>query len=156
MRARIAALAAGGLFGVGLGLSGMTSPAKVIGFLDVAGAWDASLAFVMIGAIAIHAVLRRLVLRRTSPVFAGGFDLPTTSSIDRRVVVGSALFGIGWGLAGYCPGPALVSVVTGPGALLFVLAMAAGMALHRATTRDGNADESEGTVPARESSAGRR
>lgn len=135
MRPNFAALGAGVLFGVGLGVSGMTSPAKVIGFLDFAGAWDASLAFVMMGAIAVHAVLRRLVHRRSAPVFAETFDVPAPAAIDARIVAGSAMFGVGWGLAGYCPGPAIVSIVTGPAAILFVLAMAAGMALQRATTK---------------------
>lgn len=136
MKPNFAALGSGVLFGVGLGLSGMTSPAKVIGFLDFAGRWDASLAFVMMGAIAVHAVLRRIVHRRAAPVFADAFDVPTSTTIDRRVLLGSAIFGVGWGLAGYCPGPAIVSVVTGPRVLLFVVAMAAGMALHRALTRE--------------------
>lgn len=135
MKPNLAALGSGVLFGVGLGLSGMTSPAKVLGFLDFAGAWDASLAFVMIGAIAMHAILRRVVHRRAAPVFADSFDEPKTAAIDRRILVGSAMFGVGWGLAGYCPGPAIVSVVTGPRVVLFIVAMAAGMALHRATTR---------------------
>lgn len=136
MKPNIAALGSGLLFGVGLGVSGMTSPAKVIGFLDVAGAWDASLAFVMIAAIAIHASLRRLVHRRAAPVFAEGFDVPAASVIDRRIILGSAMFGVGWGLAGYCPGPAVVSLVTGPRVILFVAAMAAGMAAFRALTRE--------------------
>ncbi len=135
MRPNVAALGAGLLFGVGLGVSGMTSPAKVIGFLDFAGAWDASLAFVMIGAIAVHAILRRLLHRRSAPVFADTFDVPKSAAIDTRIVAGSAMFGVGWGLAGYCPGPAIVSIVTGPRVILFVLSMAAGMALQRATTR---------------------
>ncbi len=135
MRPNVAALGAGVLFGVGLGVAGMTSPAKVIGFLDFAGAWDASLAFVMIGAIAVHATLRRLVHRRSAPMFALAFDVPKGAAIDARIVAGSAMFGVGWGLAGYCPGPALVSMVTGPRVILFVLAMAVGMALQRATTR---------------------
>ncbi len=124
----LAAAAAGLLFGAGLSLSGMINPAKVIAFLDVAGRWDASLAFVMLGGLAVTAAGYRLVLRRPRPVFDGAFSLPTRRDIDVALLAGAALFGIGWGLAGYCPGPALAAlgfgqVPTG----IFVLAMAAGM-----------------------------
>jgi uncharacterized membrane protein YedE/YeeE len=122
------ALGAGGLFGVGLVVSGMARPAKVIGFLDVGGRWDPSLAFVMAGAIAVHMVLFRLILRRRSPLHDVGFHLPARKDIDVRLVVGAALFGAGWGLGGYCPGPSLVALGTGMlPALVFVAAMAAGM-----------------------------
>jgi uncharacterized membrane protein YedE/YeeE len=130
----LAALLSGLLFGVGLGVSGMTLPAKVIGFLDVAGDWDASLAFVMVGAIAVHAVLYRLVRRRPVPLFDGTFHVPTRRDLDARLVVGAALFGVGWGLGGFCPGPALVSLGSGSGAaVLFVAAMLVGMLLQHAT-----------------------
>lgn len=124
--------AVGLLFGAGLIVSGMADPAKVLGFLDVAaiatGAWDPSLAFVMLGAIAVALPGFRLATRRGAPVFADGFRLPGRSDIDRRVVVGPAIFGVGWGLAGLCPGPALVGLGFGqPAAFLFVAAMAAGM-----------------------------
>lgn len=133
-----AALLSGLLFGVGLGVSGMTLPSKVVGFLDVTGAWDASLAFVMMGAIAVHAVLYRLVRRRGSPLFDGVFHVPTRRELDGRLLLGAALFGVGWGLGGFCPGPALVSAASGAGAaILFVVAMLAGMLLQQATSKSG-------------------
>jgi uncharacterized membrane protein YedE/YeeE len=124
--------AVGLLFGAGLIVSGMADPAKVLGFLDVAaiatGAWDPSLAFVMLGAIAVAMPGFRLATRRGAPVFGDGFRLPERRDIDRRVVVGPAIFGIGWGLAGLCPGPALVGLGFGqPAAFVFVAAMVAGM-----------------------------
>jgi uncharacterized protein len=129
----LAALGAGLLFAVGLGISGMTLPTKVIGFLDFFGDWDPSLAFVMGGAVAVHLVLHRLILRRPDPVLGGGFRLPARGEIDGRLVGGSALFGIGWGMGGFCPGPALVGLVTFlPGVLVFVGGMVLGMGLFRA------------------------
>lgn len=128
MKANLAAIFAGALFGVGLGVSGMTRPKKVVGFLDLAGAWDASLAFVMLGAIAVHLVAYRLLRRRTSPLFDTKFHLPTRSDIDRRLVLGGALFGVGWGLGGFCPGPGIVAAASGaPAAVAFVVAMTAGV-----------------------------
>jgi uncharacterized membrane protein YedE/YeeE len=119
---------AGVLFGAGLLVSGMTKPGKVVGFLDAFGDWDASLAFVMLGAIGVHFFVHRLALRRASPLFATQFRLPTRSDVDRRLVAGAAVFGIGWGLAGYCPGPGLVSVASGAlSPVLFVAAMTVGM-----------------------------
>lgn len=100
---------AGLLFAVGLIVGGMTQPSKVVGFLDLTGSWDPSLAFVMGGAILVHATSYRFVMRRPSPVFALNFQVPTQTDVTPRLVVGSALFGVGWGLAGYCPGPALSS-----------------------------------------------
>ena len=135
MKARAAALASGLLFGVGLVVSGMVKPTKVIGFLDVGGRWDPSLAFVMVGAIAVHFVLLRLAKRRPAPLFEERFHLPTRRDIDSRLVVGALLFGVGWGLAGYCPGPALTSAAAGMfPPVVFVAAMAAGMALERAVS----------------------
>ncbi|MCJ0764848.1 DUF6691 family protein [Variovorax terrae] len=135
------ALVSGALFAVGLVLSGMTQPAKVIGFLNVGGlvdparfgAWDPSLAFVMGGALCVTLVAFAVTPRPgRKPWRAATFQLPTRRGVDRRLVFGAALFGIGWGLAGYCPGPALASLLTGGlDALLFVAAMAAGMALAR-------------------------
>jgi len=122
--------AAGLLFALGLGLSGMTDARKVIGFLDLFGRWDASLAFVMGGAVAVHLALLRF-FRAPAIVDDDGCAVPSLHWLDRRTVVGSAIFGIGWGLAGYCPGPALVSVVSGQGAVLgFVAAMLAGAGLY--------------------------
>ncbi|MFM8555364.1 MAG: DUF6691 family protein, partial [Betaproteobacteria bacterium] len=118
------------LFGVGLILAGMTDPAKVIGFLDLAGAWDPSLAFVMGGAILVGLFAFGVAKRRTTSVFGGAMQLPTSRDIDRRLVAGSLLFGAGWGLAGFCPGPALVSVGAGqPKAGVFTLAMLLGMVI---------------------------
>ena len=104
------AFVSGLLFAVGLAVSGMTQPAKVIGFLDIAGAWDASLAFVMIGALAVHLIAYRIAARAKAPLFAKAFELPTATALDRRLILGSAIFGVGWGLAGYCPGPVLASI----------------------------------------------
>lgn len=124
------ALIAGLVFGLGLILSGMTDPAKVIGFLDLAGNWDPSLAFVMAGAIAVSFVPFRLARNRSMALLGGPIRLPTASDIDRRLVLGSLAFGAGWGLAGYCPGPALASLLSGGAKpLLFVMSMLAGMAV---------------------------
>lgn len=121
---------AGLIFGVGLLISGMTNPAKVLGFLDLAGAWDPSLAFVMAGAIAVAAVGFRVARNRTRSLLGLPMNLPTARHIDRRLVIGSILFGVGWGLAGICPGPSLVLLGSGiiKGAV-FVMAMLAGMGL---------------------------
>jgi len=129
--ATLAAFACGLVFALGLALGGMTQPSKVVGFLDVSGAWDASLAFVMGGALAVHALLRPLVLRRARPLMAGAFSLPAASDVDARLLAGAAIFGIGWGLGGFCPGPALVSLGAGTEAALVVVpAMLIGMVLH--------------------------
>ncbi len=122
--------AVGVLFAVGLGISGMTQPIKVIGFLDVAGAWDPALAFVMGGAVMVTFFGYRVVLRRPLPVLARGFDIPKRSDIDLPLVAGAALFGLGWGLAGFCPGPALVALASGSmDVVVFVVAMFAGFLL---------------------------
>lgn len=129
-RAHAAAGLAGLLFGLGLAVSGMTQPGKVIAFLDVAGAFDPSLAFVMAGAIAVHALAHRLITRRRAPLFDRTFHLPRRTDVDRRLLVGAALFGVGWGLGGFCPGPALVSLATlRSDAIVFALAMTTGMLL---------------------------
>lgn len=128
-RTRLAALASGSLFGGGLVLAGMTQPSKVIGFLDMfGGEWDPSLALVMAGAIGVHAVAYRLVKGRASPLWAERWSLPTRSDIDGRLLLGAALFGIGWGLGGFCPGPGLVSLVgAATSSVVFVVAMLAAM-----------------------------
>ena len=127
MKAGLAALACGTLFGLGLSVSEMINPARVVGFLDVAGAWDVTLAFVMGGALAVTVVTFPLILRRARPLLASRFNLPSSFAVDRQLVVGSVLFGIGWGLAGLCPGPAIAALATlSPSAALFVAAMAAG------------------------------
>lgn len=121
---------AGLLFGVGLIVSGMANPAKVLGFLDLGGAWDPSLALVMAGAIAVAAVAFALARKRTMSMLGGAMKLPGSRDIDRRLVIGSALFGMGWGLAGFCPGPGLVALGMGEQkALVFVVAMLAGMGI---------------------------
>jgi uncharacterized membrane protein YedE/YeeE len=121
------ALVAGALFGLGLLLSGMSRPAKVLGFLDVGHDWDPSLAFVMIGAIGVHAVAYRLIRRRTRPLLDDRFHVPDDRTIDARLIAGAAMFGVGWGIAGFCPGPALVSAAAGlVPALVFVAAMVGG------------------------------
>ena len=119
------------IFGLGLGLSGMTLPTKVIGFLDVTGNWDPSLAFVMIGAIVVHSVSYRLIMKRKSPILTTAFQIPTKRQIDLKLILGSLLFGAGWGLGGFCPGPAIVASVSGAtSVLLFVASMVAGIYLH--------------------------
>lgn len=128
MKSTVLAGLAGLLFGVGLLLSGMTRPEKVVAFLDVTGAWDPSLAFVMMGAIGVHFVAYRFVPKLPTPFLGGRFALPAGRDIDARLLVGAVLFGIGWGIGGYCPGPALVSVPTGTAdALVFFGGMVAGM-----------------------------
>lgn len=128
MKPNVTALASGLTFGAGLVVSGMTRPSKVLGFLDIAGSWDVSLAFVMVGAIGVHALIARWIGGRSAPLFDTQFHLPARSAVDRPLVVGATLFGIGWGLAGYCPGPAFVSLASGATApVVFVLAMTVGM-----------------------------
>ncbi|MFN3208862.1 MAG: DUF6691 family protein [Roseovarius sp.] len=120
------------IFGAGITLSGMINPAKVLNFLDVAGSWDPSLAFVMGGAVAVTFVGYRLVWRRPAPLFSDRFRLPTATRIDRRLVGGSALFGIGWGIAGFCPGAAIPALGTGRWeVILFMAAVGAGLGLAR-------------------------
>lgn len=124
----IASLLAGLVFGLGLLMSGMANPAKVLGFLDLAGHWDPSLAFVMGGAIAVGVVAFALAGRRTASLLGAEMRLPSARHVDRLLVAGSVLFGIGWGIAGFCPGPGLVSLGMGEvKALVFVAAMLAGM-----------------------------
>lgn len=127
----LTALASGAIFGIGLSLSGMLDPVRVRGFLDVAGDWDPSLAFVLGGAVAV-AMAGMFVRRRLrNPTFGDAFHLPATVPIDARLILGSAIFGIGWGLAGLCPGPALAALSLGlPSVALFVVAMLAGMTIH--------------------------
>ncbi|MDP3795857.1 MAG: YeeE/YedE family protein [Polaromonas sp.] len=124
----LTSLLAGLVFGLGLIVSGMANPAKVLGFLDLAGRWDPSLALVMAGAIAVGSVAFLLAKNRPRSLLGAEMKLPTASHIDRRLVVGSALFGMGWGIAGFCPGPGLVALGMGESkALVFVAAMLAGM-----------------------------
>lgn len=128
----ISAFSAGLVFALGLGISGMTDANKVIGFLNLAGDWDPSLAFVMVGAISVHLLLYRLILRRQSPFFSDRFHIPTRRDINPHLVGGAALFGMGWGLGGFCPGPGLVSLMgygSAPG--VFVVFMLGGMLVHK-------------------------
>lgn len=132
----IFSLLSGLVFGLGLIVSGMSNPAKVLGFLDLAGAWDPSLAMVMGGAIAIAMPAFWLARRRTGSLLGDPMQLPATRRIDRRLLLGSLAFGAGWGIAGFCPGPALVSLLAGqPKAWIFVLAMLAGMAVFEVLER---------------------
>jgi uncharacterized membrane protein YedE/YeeE len=128
MKHRISEFAVGLIFGIGLIVSGMTDPGKVIGFLDLFGAWDPSLALVMGGAIGVGVFAFALARKRSTTFLGSALHLPTSRDIDKRLLVGSLLFGAGWGLAGFCPGPAIVSAGSGqPKAVVFVLAMLAGM-----------------------------
>jgi uncharacterized membrane protein YedE/YeeE len=130
LKASVAPLVSGILFGVGLVVSGMTQPEKVIGFLDVFGSWDLSLMFVMMGAIGVHLIAYRMIRGRASPLWAAKWSLPTRRDIDSKLVAGAALFGIGWGIGGFCPGPAVVTLGSGAlGVMVFVIAMLAGMLL---------------------------
>ncbi|MCX7978818.1 MAG: YeeE/YedE family protein, partial [Bdellovibrionaceae bacterium] len=122
----------GFLFSIGLAVSGMTQPQKVIGFLDLTGNWDPSLMFVMLGAIPVHFLSYLWIKGKPSPVFDTKWHYPTNKTIDKFLIGGSALFGVGWGLGGYCPGPALASVLTGKvNVLVFVLTMTLGMLVWR-------------------------
>lgn len=132
------AFAMGLLFGLGLVVSGMTSPDKVLGFLDLAGQWNPSLAFVMGGAVITALPLFRLSRSKAKPLAGQAFDSPATTRIDARLIGGAALFGVGWGLAGICPGPALVDFAIDPGAsLIFVAAMVAGLVFSSRVLRRG-------------------
>jgi uncharacterized protein len=128
----ISAFAIGLIFGLGITISGMINPAKVLNFFDIAGTWDPSLAFVMAGALGVAIPGYRLVFRRPAPALAPHFHLPDTRIIDRRLVLGSAAFGIGWGIAGFCPGGALPALGTGdPSVFLFIAALIGGLLIAR-------------------------
>jgi len=136
MKSNAAAFGIGALFALGLAVSGMTKPSKIEGFLDLAGAWDASLLFVMVGAIAVHFIAYRIVIRQPSPLFDTAFHLPTRRDVDPRLVVGAALFGIGWGLGGFCPGPGLVALGSGSlNAVVFVAGMTLGILAEQVVAR---------------------
>jgi uncharacterized membrane protein YedE/YeeE len=150
MRALLTSFISGMVFALGLGISGMTRPIKVIGFLDFFGAWDASLAFVMIGAIAVYVAAYRWSRRMPSPLLAPDFSLPKRSDLDTKLILGAAIFGAGWGLSGFCPGPAITSLAAGaPAVLIFVAAMVVGMTLYtwvaesRAATSDWSTSPSK-------------
>lgn len=121
-------LLTGVLFGTGIAMSGMANPAKVINFFDIAGTWDPSLAFVMGGAVIVAFIGYRIILRRESPVYEPTFDIPTKRSLDARLIIGSGLFGVGWGIAGFCPGGALPALGTlNPNVIVFVVSLIAGI-----------------------------
>ncbi len=137
MTEKLLVFASGTLFAIGLGISGMTDANKVIHFLNPLGGWDPSLAFVMVGAIGAHLATRFFIIKRGQPVFAETFSLPTVKDIDKRLLLGSALFGVGWAMGGFCPGPGLVSSVSGGlQALTFVGAMVLGMVAYHLTLKE--------------------
>jgi len=124
---KLFSLLSGSIFGFGLTLSSMTNPAKVIGFLDITGNWDPSLMFVMIGAIVISAPIFYLLRNKTKPLFGLNFEIPTIKTLDKQLILGASLFGIGWGMVGFCPGPAIASLaLLKPFSIIFVIAMAGG------------------------------
>lgn len=142
----VSAFGAGLVFGLGLWISGMAVPAKVLGFLDVTGEWDPSLLLVMAGAVGVTLVAFRLVTKRTRPLFAEAFVLPTRRDIDLPLVAGAAIFGLGWGVAGYCPGPALTALSNLTAEIfVFVAALLAGGWLHARIERRGLAGAVENT-----------
>jgi len=131
MKANLISFGCGIVFALGLGISGMTQPSKVIGFLDVAGAWDLSLAFVMLGAIGVYFIAFRMTRKMRAPVLAARFSIPTRNDLDANLLLGAAIFGAGWGLGGFCPGPAITSLASGAMPVAaFVAAMAGGIYLH--------------------------
>ncbi|MEH6626010.1 MAG: DUF6691 family protein [Motiliproteus sp.] len=132
MKKQIAALTAGILFGLGLSLAQMIDPARVLGFLNLAGAWDPTLALVMVGALLVNIPATRIILKQPQPLFDGHFHLPKKQGFDWQLLAGAALFGIGWGLAGYCPGPALTSLSFADGAVVvLVISYLIGSAITR-------------------------
>jgi uncharacterized membrane protein YedE/YeeE len=136
MKANLAAGTVGFLFALGLGISGMTDPQKVLSFLDIFGKWDPSLAFVMIGAILVHLPLYRLIRRQMSPRLCSEWHIPENSKITPSLMMGAMIFGMGWGLAGYCPGPAITSLATlNFRPLIFVATMILGMFLFKVLDR---------------------
>jgi uncharacterized membrane protein YedE/YeeE len=136
MKRNAAAFGTGALFAVGLAVSGMTKPSKILGFLDVAGRWDASLALVMFGAVVVHFVAYRLIRRRSAPLFDTKFHVPTRKDIDLRLVLGAALFGVGWALGGFCPGPGIVAAGGGSlHAVVFLVGMTLGMLVEHGVAR---------------------
>jgi uncharacterized membrane protein YedE/YeeE len=137
VKVKIGAFLGGAAFGIGLAISGMTQPAKIVGFFDFLGSWDPSLAFVMLGALVVYTPVYRWAVRTWQhPIWAPAFSLPTRRDIDGRLVLGSAIFGVGWGLGGYCPGPAFTSVGAGSlQALIFGVSMLIGVGLYQLITR---------------------
>ncbi len=137
MKVKLAALGVGLLFGLGLLVAGMTDPAKVRAFLDITGHWDPSLALVMVGAIGVHGILRHVIVRRPTPVYRQSFSKPDRSKVGGHLLIGAAVFGVGWGLGGVCPGPGLVDAgALSPYALVFTLFMILGLYLTPEEPRD--------------------
>ncbi len=135
----LASLVVGFIFGIGLVISGMTQPAKVIGFLDLFGNWDPSLIFVMGGSILVHSITYQLIRKRPSPLLSPHWHVPTKSEITPSLMIGSTLFGIGWGLGGYCPGPAVTSLMSfSHRPLIFVISMLVGMFLFKVIDKQFN------------------
>ncbi len=131
MKTALTSFISGIVFALGLGISGMTRPIKVIGFLDFFGNWDASLAFVMIGAIGVYLIAYRLSRNMAAPILGPAFSIPKRTDLDARLIAGAALFGVGWGLSGFCPGPAITALASGAAPVaVFVASMAAGIYLH--------------------------
>lgn len=136
------ALLSGILFGLGLGISQMIDPARVTGFLDVTGTWDPTLLFVLGGAVTTTVIAFRWILRQNRPVFSARFVLPTRNDIDAPLVVGAMIFGVGWGISGYCPGPGLTALVLGSwNPVLFVLSLIGGMLVYRGYTSVRQSDQ---------------
>lgn len=136
MKNSLAALVVGFVFAIGLGLSGMTQPQKVIGFLDLFGNWDPSLIFVMAGAIVVHFITYKLIRKRKSPLLSPDWHVPTKKEITPALMLGSFIFGVGWGLGGFCPGPAITSLASfDKTPALFVISMLVGMFLFRAVDK---------------------
>jgi uncharacterized membrane protein YedE/YeeE len=132
MKLSISALIAGLIFGMGLIISEMVNPLRVRGFLDVSGLWDPTLMFVMIGALIISAIFFKLAVFRKAPLFSNTFSLPSLQKIDRPLILGAMMFGVGWGISGLCPGPAIVGLATAnTDIIIFMLAMTCGMKLHK-------------------------
>ncbi|MGO9604129.1 MAG: DUF6691 family protein [Candidatus Binataceae bacterium] len=149
MKTALTSFISGIVFALGLGISGMTRPIKVIGFLDFFGNWDASLAFVMLGAITVYFIAYRLSRTMPSPILATVFSIPGRTDLDARLIAGAALFGAGWGLGGFCPGPAVTALASGAAPVtVFVAAMAAGIYLHGwiATSETSESREHAGTL----------
>ncbi|MBV9949811.1 MAG: YeeE/YedE family protein [Myxococcales bacterium] len=136
MKREVIAFLAGIVFALGLGISGMLDPRRILGFLDVTGAWDPTLALVMVGAVGVHVAVVRWAMLSQKPLCAAVFSFPRRQGLDGRLFAGAAIFGVGWGLAGFCPGPAIVAVVTSaPRVLVFTGAMLAGVLLFHAVSR---------------------
>jgi len=154
MKASVASFVCGIVFALGLGISGMTQPSKVIGFLDIAGAWDLSLAFVMVGAIGVYFVAFRMIRMRRAPMLTGRFSIPTRNDIDPQLILGATIFGAGWGLGGFCPGPAITSLASGAApVVVFVASMVAGIYLYAMMPNLGS-HETKMAAPAEDLSAG--